>query len=346
MSAVPASATVSKPKARKPVKGGKSRSPRSAPSKQSVQLDAFREIEKLSFTGHQTFSFRYAWLAKGVHGVKEDRELFFQDDALVTLGVGKNMVDSIRFWCEALSLIEVDGRNRSVEILPLGELLFGARRNSKGVDPYLEDPATLWILHWQLASRPDLASTWYLAFTRWSRTEFTRDELVRWVWQTASQGASARSSEASIKRDVEVFLRTYIPAAVDRRRPVEDSFDCPLSELGLMSEIERNFYQFNLGPKPSLPIDVLTFAILEFWRRSAPQQRTLNIERLLFDPGSPGAAFKLSDKALIPLLEKIPEEDGLRYDETAGLRVLIRTDQADLDPVAPFTILKRYYTTG
>ncbi len=310
----------------------------------SVQTDDFREPEKLSFTGHQTFAFRYAWLAKGVHGVKKDGELFFRDDALVTLGVGKNMVDSIRFWCEALSLIEVDGRNKTSQLLPLGELIFGSRRNSKGVDPYLEDPATLWLLHWQLASRTDLASTWHLAFTRWSRTEFTRDELIRWIWQTASQGASARSSEASIKRDVDVFLRTYIPAAIDRRRPVEDSFDCPLSELGLMSEIERNYFRFNMGFKPSLSIEVLSYSILDFWRRAAPEQRTLNIERLLFDSGSPGAAFKLTDKALVPLLEKIPDNYGLRYDETAGLRVLTRIADAELDSASALEILKRYYT--
>ena len=310
----------------------------------SIQSDAFRDVEKLSFTGHQTFAFRYAWLAKGVHGVNKDGELFFRDDAMVTLGVGKNMVDSIRFWCRALSLIEVDGGNKTSQLLPLGELLFGGRRKSKGLDPYLEDPATLWLLHWQLASRTDLASTWHLAFTRWSRTEFTRDELIRWLWQTASQRASARSSEASIKRDVDVFLRTYIPAAIDRRRPIEDSFDCPLSELGLMSEIERNYFRFNMGFKPSLPVQVLSYSILDFWRKAAPEQRTINIERLLFDSGSPGAAFKLTDKALVPLLEKIPEDYGLRYDETAGLRVLTRIDDAELDAASPLEILKSYYT--
>ena len=310
------------------------------------KTDAFHEVRKLSFTGHQTFAFRYAWLAKGVHGIRQDNDLFFRDDALVTLGVGKNMVDSIRFWCEALSLIDVDGREKSAQILPLGKLLFGARPKSKGVDPYLEDPATLWLLHWQLASRAEIASTWHLTFTRWSRNEFTRDELVRWILQTASEATNGKSSDASIKRDVEVFLRTYIPATIDRRRPVEDSFDCPLSELGLMFEVERNFYQFNLGFKPSLPPEVLTFAILEFWRSAAPEQRTLNIERLLFDPGSPGAAFKLTDKALVPLLEKLPAEDGLRYDETAGLRVLTRTAEGDLDPRTPFKIMKRYYTAS
>jgi len=139
---------------------------------------------KLSFTGHQTFPFRYSWLPKGVEQVKADTKIFFQDDALVRLGVGKNMVDSIRFWCEAIELIYVDGRSKSAKLLPLGEFLFGkagAKRGGKGKDPYLEDPGTLWLLHWQLASKPKLASTWYLAFTRWSRNVFTRDQLMKWI---------------------------------------------------------------------------------------------------------------------------------------------------------------------
>ncbi len=61
---------------------------------------------KYGFTGHETFPFRYTWLAKGVRGVAGTPGLFSREDALVALGVGKNMVKSIRHWCEALGLIE------------------------------------------------------------------------------------------------------------------------------------------------------------------------------------------------------------------------------------------------
>ncbi len=285
----------------------------------------FEEPPRLSFSGHQTFSFRYSWLPKGVLAAKSDPQIFFRDDALVTLGVGKNMVDSIRYWCEALGLLRVDGRTRQASLEPLGALLFGKNRREKGVDPYLEDPATLWLLHWQLASRPDLASTWYLAFTCWNRSLFTRDQLAKWILEIARQSTATKSSPSSIKRDVDVFLRTYIPAQEDRRRPLEDSFDCPLGELGLLRQLDDGFYQFYQGPKPSLPEAVLAFALITFWNDVAPQQETLNVERLLYDPGSPGAAFKLTDKALVAMLEQLPADSGMRYDETAGLRVLLRT---------------------
>jgi len=314
---------------------------RRAEANEEGQVPFTAQAPRLTFTGHQTFSFRYAWLSKGVLGVKEDPNVFFRDDALVKLGVGKNMVDSIRHWCESLDLITVDGRAGYASLRPLARLLFGKDRREKGADPYLEDPGTLWLLHWQLTSRPELASTWHFAFTRWNRGAFTRDELAQWILQLAKQSTAIKSSPASIKRDIDVFLRTYIPAEHDRRRPLEDTFDCPLGELGLIREVDRGIYEFRQGPKPGLPIEILAFALTEFWASAAPNQRTLNVERLLFDPGSPGAAFKLTDRALVAMLEHLPADTGMRYDETAGLRVLLRTSN---EPVSDsMTLLTRYY---
>ena len=309
----------------------------SAPSLRAAPAEQAR----LSFSGHQTFSFRYSWLPKGVLAVKEQPDLFFRDDALVELGVGKNMVDSIRFWCEALGLIEVDSRSRDAWLAPLGEFLFGRDLRSKGVDPYLEDPATLWLLHWQLASRSELASTWHLAFTQWGRNLFTRDQLAAWILEIAKQSKATKSSPNSIKRDVDVFLRTYMPAKEDRRRPLEDSFDCPLGELGLIRQLDDGFYQFNQGAKPSLPLELLAFALIEFWRVAAPEQNTLNVERILYDASSPGAAFKLTDKTLVSMLEQLPEDSGIRYDETAGLRVVQLVHDSALED--PHRMLESYY---
>jgi len=313
------------------------RGPR-APAPQQLFFEA---PLRFSFSGHQTFSFRYAWLPKGVLAVKRDPEIFFREDALVVLGVGRNMVDSIRFWCEALGLVRVDGRTRRATLEPLGALLFGKDRREKGLDPYLEDPATLWLLHWQLASRPELASTWHLAFTRWNRGVFTREQLAEWIFGIARQSTATKSSPSSIKRDVDVFLRTYIPVQEDRRRPLEDSFDCPLGELGLLRQLEDGFYQFSHGPKPSLPEAILAFALIEFWNVVAPQQETLNVERLLYDPGSPGAAFKLTDRALVAMLERLPPDSGMQYDETAGLRVLLRKARAPFS--RPTRLLDDHY---
>src|SRR3954447_18981402 len=109
------------------------------------------ELTAYTFSGHETFPFRYPWLKKGYDAVREDVTVFGRDDAITTLGVGKNMVRSIRHWCLAAGLLEEGrgtGENRATTLRPstLGDWLL---HDETGRDPYLEDPATLWLLHWQ-----------------------------------------------------------------------------------------------------------------------------------------------------------------------------------------------------
>lgn len=80
---------------------------------------------KFRFSGHQTFPFRHGWLTKAAMGIGEDRELFRREDALVRLGVGKNMVSSIRHWSQATGVIEI-GRGEA-RLTELGTHLFGTK---------------------------------------------------------------------------------------------------------------------------------------------------------------------------------------------------------------------------
>jgi hypothetical protein len=142
------------------------------------------------------------------------------------------MVRSIRHWCTAAGVIDRVDRKGYAEVTNLGLSLLG----DEGWDPFLEDPGTLWLLHWRLVSRPRPASTWHLAFTRWRTDRFVREELVEWLSRFARRVSGARPTPASLRRDVDVFIRTYAPAQAKRERPIEDTFDCPLVELGLLIE--------------------------------------------------------------------------------------------------------------
>jgi hypothetical protein len=253
------------------------------------------------------------------------------------LGVGKNMVASIRHWCEVMDLAESDGRSRTTQASELGHALFARG----GWDPYLEDPGTLWLLHWQLAEAAERASTWHLAFTRWHKDTFTRDELADWLISLSANASALRSSSGTIRRDVDTFLRTYVSSPSVGTRAAEESFDSPLVELGLIRELDSGVYQFNRGPKPTLPVEVFSYALARYWERTASHQGTLSLERVLYGPGSPGAAFLLSEAAGVALVEQLPASTGLRYDETAGLRLVLRTKVSRVE--APHALLESYY---
>ena len=295
---------------------------------------------KYHFSGHETFPFRYAWLPKGILNLQKDQRLFSSKDAIVTLGVGKNMVRSIQHWCDTLGLIEsVPGERGAYQVTEIGGKLFG----EDGWDIYMENPGTLWLLHWQLASRWDRASTWFLAFTRWNTDEFTRDQLCSWLLRVKeNESPSSRGTKASIKRDVDTFIRTYVPSKVTRTRPLEDTFDCPLVELGLISEAGRDTFDFVRGPKPSLPDEIFTYALVDFWRNRALASKTLTFETLMHAQGSPGRAFKLSENALVERLERLPEWTHMTFGDTAGQRqVYLQADTV----INPLDILAKYYAT-
>ena len=293
-----------------------------------------------SFSGHETFPFRYTWLKKGVDAVRENPTIFADDSATITLGVGKNMVRSICYWCQTTRLIEFDGvdlnhRRRFVST-DHGDKIFA----DDGLDPYLEDAATLWLIHWWLATNDSQATTWFWAFNIFGQNEFSKDtfisELINWVEKSTRN----RISENSIKRDVDCFLRTYILSRLTKTTIMEDTFDCPLVELGLISNSsDGNIYQFHRGPKPSLPIEIFAAALSEFWEPLSGKN-TLTFADIAYSEKSPGRTFQLDEDALVEYLDRLENltDGAFRYDETAGVKQVYRDRK-----IASTELLHRYY---
>lgn len=283
-----------------------------------------------TFSGHESFPFRYPWLKKGFDAVCADGNVFLHDDAVTTLGVGKNMVRSIRHWCLTAGVLEENHRHAPQALRPseFGKLLLA----DEGLDPYLEDPATLWLLHWRIASNRARASTWYWAFNHFHEPEFTREVLASALTQWTRTLGGKPVAESSLKRDVEVFLRTYVASRQKPGHIAEDTLDCPLVELGLIVQPgEGRTYRFQRGLSLGLPDGILIFAVLDFWQSHAPTANTLAVTDLARLPGSPGRLFKLDESSLVERLEDIKRhtEDCISYGESAGLRQLYRRQPVD-----------------
>lgn len=281
-----------------------------------------------AFSGHETFACRYSWPKKGVDAVTRDSAVFADDSAMVVLGVGKNMVRSIRHWCLTARLIEPDftiknNRGRRMRVTSLGNAIFG----TNGTDPYLEDPGTIWLLHWLITTNPERAATWRWAFGNYARQDFTRPQFIDDLAAALAIQTDARVTIASLDRDVETFFHTYVPARVSRTIAIEDVIDCPLAELRLIRESPLdNSYSFARGPKPTLSDEVLAYAIIDYWQQTAPLQASLSFEDLMHRPRSPGRVFKLDETSLADRLERASNwsRGALQFDETAGLRQLMR----------------------
>jgi hypothetical protein len=281
-------------------------------------------------------------MKKGVDAVQRQSTVFARDDATTTLGVGKNMVRSIRHWCTAAGLIEEfgdDAMNKAVKYRPsdLGRRLV----SDDGWDPYLEDPATLWLLHWKIASNSRRSTTWFWAFSYVFEPEFTRDTLLSALEQWASGAEWKRIAASSFKRDVDVFIRSYVPSRQGQSEVAEDSLDCPLVELGLIRESgDRQTFQFNRGSQPGLPTGILVYATLDYWMRAAPVTETISLHDLAHRAGSPGRLFQVDEDSLGARFEDIERLTGraVSYSETAGLKQLYRRRRID-----PINVLEKLY---
>ena len=286
----------------------------------------FNSTVRGQFTGHETFPLRYGWLPKvaAVMASKdaETRKIAFDPDhGIATFGVGRNMVASMRHWSVAARIVELDDKEVP-RLTAFGRAIFG----KDGYDPYMENPATLWMLHWVIASTPASATSWYWAFNHHSSSTIDRDWLLADVTALCREHGWRRISAATLKRDVDCFFRCY---AVPRDRHgliKEDSLESPLSELELLVPgASKGTYLFRRGPKPSLPDGVFAYALAEFWSRWA-ESETLTLERVAYDPGSPGRVFKLDEESVSDRLSRLERLSGgaFVWSDTAGLRQVQR----------------------
>ena len=286
-----------------------------------------------SFSGHETFVFRYFWLKKAVDAVEADPRVFAQEDAIVTLGVGKNMVRSIRHWGLATGVLDEEPKSRGtmMKVSAFGEFLFGNQKAS-GVDPFLEDPNSLWLLHWNLIANSERSTTWQWAFNRFPSNEFTREGLLQSVEDESRRLNLTPPSESTLKRDIEVFVRTYLSGRGSRSMAVEDSLDCPLTELGLLEEMSgASLLKIKRGPKSTLSNQVFAYCLLKFWDRVAPAAKSLAFSEIAYAQNGPGTIFKLDENSLIERLEnlQITTAGCLGYIESAGLKQVYRQGDCD-----------------
>ncbi|MCP4106968.1 MAG: DUF4007 family protein [Desulfobacteraceae bacterium] len=190
------------------------------------------------FARHETFCPRYGWLKKGFdriagfNGFEGDSEIFDRDDAIEKIGVGKNMVRSIRFWCMAFKVIESKESDQprisgSLKPTQFGEALL----SEDGWDPYLEDPASLWLLHWKLFTLPYLATAWSLAVNLSAIGSFTMNDLNQGILeQKESMPSFKKYSDSSFQKDASCFIRMYGPPG----KQMSEEIECPFTQLELL----------------------------------------------------------------------------------------------------------------
>jgi hypothetical protein len=287
---------------------------------------------KPRFSGHDTFPLRHGWLFKATDLIR-NKELISASDSeqatrtIEVLGVGKNMVNAIRYWAEVSKVVETRVENRSSvqEVTWLGKYIFDPK---VGCDPYLEDMGTLWLLHFLLCFDDEQLTTYRYFFNYSNSIYFEKSKLVDDLLDDLVRLIGAASvKKATIKKDVDCFLATYAEkhrAGLKKKTVNEDYFASPFTELGLVKDLGRGFYQCDLDERPSLPITIFMYALVEYFKfaNAESQSRQVSFEDVLSKPLSPGRIFKLSEAELGRLIdEAVSESNGsIVWVDSLGLK--------------------------
>lgn len=284
----------------------------------TIQLN----LKQTSFGRHETFPLRFGWLTKGFQAVMQNPFIFQDDNATVKLGVGKNMVNAIQYWLQAARLIAL--QKKTWQPTALGTALF----SQQGWDPYLEDEATIWLIHWLLASNATTATALFWFFNSFHKPEFTEAEVLAALQSFVKTQIEQTKATSTLKGDANMILRMYTSSASQKGVPSEDTLDSPLSLLNLIQSSAQKIYYCKLDERPNLPCGIVGFAITELFQYH-PQNAALPISTLLHSDGyqaALGAIFRLTETHLLEKLEQLltiyPGYYELR--ETAGIHQLYR----------------------
>jgi hypothetical protein len=285
---------------------------------------------KPAFSGHETFPPRYGWLKKGLDAVhnaptpKKAKALFSDQSAIARFGVGKNMVSAIRHWCEVGGVIAATESSDGLSPTRFGKAIFA----DDGLDPYMEEDATIWLFHAHIAHNVR-ATSWYWFFNYLDQSTFSRADLVDELQRLGAAQDWQRLSETTIRRDIECLVRTYTGGRGAAFGAHEETADSPLAELGLLRPLgARDRFQLVRGSKPTLPARVFAWALWRFFADRGAAQ-TASLESLAYEAGAPGRIFLLDEQDLAQRLSTIEAdtEGTFRWSETAGLRQVVRVKQ-------------------
>ena len=280
---------------------------------------------KYTFSGHESFPCKSLWLKKGYDFVVAGND-FNSPKAVIGLGVGKNMVASIRFWLKAFGITEND------EITWLGDYLFD---ESKGKDKYLEDIATLWLLHFNLVFSEE--ATLYKMFfcgVQHERTHFEREQVLTYVKLRMVEANKMTLFNANtVKKDIAVLLQNY---TLPRKAQSNEDFSSLLIDLDLIRQSpEGKGYYFNVDGKRVVTKEIFLYGLLKL--REQEGDNTIPFDTI---QERVGLVFCMQDFETIEMLKQLASDYGqyLAYSDVAGIKQVQFTKDLDLKQV-----LDNYY---
>ncbi|WP_455086539.1 DUF4007 family protein [Prevotella denticola] len=278
------------------------------------------------FSGHESFPCKTLWLKKGYDFVRNEND-FNSPNAVISLGVGKNMVSSIRYWLKAFGITDATGN-----LTEIGNYLFD---EENGRDKYLEDLATLWLLHFNIVFLQEVTLyRWFFCGLQRERAQFDKDQIVTFVkLRMIEAGKQNLFNENTVKKDAAVLLQNY---TLPRKAQSNEDYSSLLLDLDLIRQkSETKGYYFNVDGKRKVTKEVFMYGLLKLKEKN--KDNTIAYETI---HDQLGLLFCMNDTETITMLKSLSHiySKQMTYSDVSGIRQV-----QFIDELNPTTVLEDYY---
>lgn len=272
--------------------------------------------------GHEKFHLREGWIAKGLYGVSANPRVFSGSDGTDQLGVGTNMVKSIKYWMLAMGLIK-EGQKNGAELTDLGKMILK-------YDPFLEDDLSLWLLHSYISKNNFRSTVWYLFFNKCQAEEFTKEELYTVLRKELISYAETDSfPESSLKDDIDVLLNMY--SKDTKNDDPEDKNKCPLASLKLIKK-EGDVYYRQQPDMRHFRDEIILYELGNIFE----EESSIGIDYVAELAAN---IYHLSRVAINTILDRLDNAGYITVNRTAGLDEIYPNKKISLKK-----IIEDYYT--
>lgn len=280
----------------------------------------------MKLRGHETFFIRKGWLSKGLKHIVESPDVFLSkvNNPMDELGIGANMVKSLRYWMQATGLaVEPKSGVRRQRLTSLGRII-------NEHDRYIEEMGTLLMIHYKLACNYEMATAWYFLFQEFKMKEFTREDFVRALDNyIVMEFSGASHAERSMQDDFNCIINTYVsrfklnPGKISP----ENNIDCPLGELGLIdiANKETKLYRKQVVSTKLFNEWIILAIIFEQCQTYFAENKDkieIDLDQLLHGKNSIGKVFNMDTLTLLEILRLAELKGLLKIVRTAGLDVV------------------------
>lgn len=279
---------------------------------------------KIRLQGHEKFALREGWLNKGLIMVQNNPTIFQGKEGPDLLGIGSNMVKSLRYWLKAFGLIE-ESSNKGAVLTDMGKLILEN-------DPYFEDIFTIWLLHSYIAKNVTDATSWYMFFNRVDTEDLEKDEIEAiLIREIRKYAIGVTFSEKSVRNDIDVLLNMY--SKTKEKVDPEDKNNSPLSQLGLVKNTNGRYSKTRPDRRKVSEWNILYELSLVLQERDS-----ISIEDVISGENGLAKIYHFTAVAANEYLDKLDAYGFIRVNRTAGLDVIYKAKDFSVK-----SVVEEYY---